>query len=207
MDIREKLLDAAVRVYAKTGYRGATTRRIAHEAGVNEITLFRHFGSKEALMQEALRRASLSDEPPLLPATPTDPERELTEWCRAHLEHFNRVRSTIRTCLGEIHEHPDLVSCASARPSRAVRDLQEYLLRLRERGLASADFNVNAASAMLLGTLFADAMGRDIMPEMYAYTAEEAPAQYVQLFLCVIGVRASRARKRAKRETATRRAS
>src|SRR6185437_17057975 len=47
MDIRERLLGAAAQVYAEAGYRGATTRRIAHEAGVSEITLFRQFGSKE----------------------------------------------------------------------------------------------------------------------------------------------------------------
>ncbi len=191
MDIREKLLQAAVRVYAETGYRGATTRRIANEAGVNEITLFRHFGSKDALMQEALRCAALCEELQSLPEMPVDLERELTEWCRALIEHLYRARSMIRTCMGEIEEHPDLVPCASARPSRAAHDLYTYLLRLRDRGLADADFDACAASAMLMGALFADAMGRDIMPEMYAYTAEEAPAQYVRLFLRAIGATAA----------------
>lgn len=207
MDIRDKLLQAAARVYAETGYRGATTRRIANEAGVNEITLFRHFGSKDTLIQEALRWAALSDEPPRLPETPTDAERELTEWCRAHLDHFYRKRSTIRTCIGEIGEHPDLVPCATNRPSRAARDLHTYLLRLRERGLADADFDISAASAMLMGALFADAMGRDVMPDMYAYTAEEAPAQYVRLFLRVIGAPRSAAGDPEADETVSRRAS
>jgi AcrR family transcriptional regulator len=207
MDIRDKLLDAAVRVYTKTGYRGATTRRIANEAGVNEITLFRHFGSKDALMGEALQRAALSGEPPSLPDTPIDPERELTEWCRAHLAHFYLARSTIRICMAELEEHPDFVRCASARPSRASHDLQVYLQRLRDQGLAHADLDLSAASAMLLGTLFADAMGRDIMPEMYAYTSDEAPTQYVKLFLRGIGARSSRTRKRTQDETAARRAS
>ncbi|MEO7475110.1 MAG: TetR family transcriptional regulator, partial [Gemmatimonadales bacterium] len=39
MNVRDQLLTAAARVYAEVGYRGATTRRIAQEAGVNEITL------------------------------------------------------------------------------------------------------------------------------------------------------------------------
>ena len=42
MDVRDKILLAAVTVFAEVGFRGATTRRIAQEAGVNEITLFRH---------------------------------------------------------------------------------------------------------------------------------------------------------------------
>ena len=52
---KQQLLDAAVRVYAEGGFRGATTRRIAEEAGVNEVTLFRLFGSKAALIDEAIR--------------------------------------------------------------------------------------------------------------------------------------------------------
>ena len=60
MSVREQLLDAAVRLYAEAGYHGATTRRIASAAGVNEITLFRHFGSKDALIREAITRAGSS---------------------------------------------------------------------------------------------------------------------------------------------------
>ena len=46
MDVREALLKSATKVFAEVGSRGATTRRIAQEAGVNEVTLFRHFQSK-----------------------------------------------------------------------------------------------------------------------------------------------------------------
>ena len=35
MDIRDRILDAAKRVYAQHGFRGATTRLIANEAGVD----------------------------------------------------------------------------------------------------------------------------------------------------------------------------
>ena len=55
---RGKLLDVAARVYGEYGFRGATTRRIADEAGVNEITIFRQFGSKESLINEAIRTHS-----------------------------------------------------------------------------------------------------------------------------------------------------
>jgi AcrR family transcriptional regulator len=51
---RERILDAAARVYSKHGFRGATTRLIAAEAGVNEVTLFRTFGSKGALLEAVL---------------------------------------------------------------------------------------------------------------------------------------------------------
>jgi hypothetical protein len=58
MEARERLMEAALRVFQEAGSRGATTRKIAAEAGVNEITLFRHFGSKGALMAEAIACAA-----------------------------------------------------------------------------------------------------------------------------------------------------
>ena len=47
---RQLLLAAAARVFARDGLEGATTRAIAGAAGVNEVTLFRQFGSKEHLI-------------------------------------------------------------------------------------------------------------------------------------------------------------
>jgi hypothetical protein len=73
----------------------------------------------------------------------------------------------------------------------ATRALGSYLERLKERGLAGESIDPRAAAAMLLGALFADAIGRDIVPDMYAVPTEEALAQYVGLFLRGIGVETS----------------
>ncbi len=55
-DTEQKILDAATRVFASEGYAGATTRRIAQEANVTEVTLFRKFQSKENMLKEVLIR-------------------------------------------------------------------------------------------------------------------------------------------------------
>src|SRR5579871_3013108 len=49
-ETRERILVAAREVIGRKGKRGATTREIADVAGVNEATIFRHFGTKEALL-------------------------------------------------------------------------------------------------------------------------------------------------------------
>jgi hypothetical protein len=41
---------------------------------------------------------------------------------------------------------------------------------------------------MLMGALFADAIGRDIMPDLYRNEPEQALDEYVRLFLRSIGV-------------------
>ena len=98
MELRERILEAAARVYAEAGFRGATTRRIASEAGVNEVTLFRQFGSKSALIGEAIGLAGGGDSPsevPELPEVPRKPEPELRAWAAAHLRMLRERRTII----------------------------------------------------------------------------------------------------------------
>ena len=191
MNHREQLLQAAVRVYSEVGYRGATTRRIASEAGVNEITLFRHFGSKDALLREAINRAEHAVVEPALPELPEAPFAEVLEWARRYITGLRERRALIRTCMGEIEEHPGLIPPEDSPPAKAAKHLCRYLVRLRELEYAKADFDELAASALLMGALFADSMGRDVIPDMYSNQPEEALREYVRLFLRGIGVEQS----------------
>jgi hypothetical protein len=45
---------------------------------------------------------------------------------------------------------------------------------------------------MLMGTLFADALGRDCMPERYTYSERDGIRHYVSLFLRAIGVKSAK---------------
>lgn len=51
---RQRIIDAACRLFAERGYRGTATRDIAEVSGLAERTLFRHFPSKAALFREAV---------------------------------------------------------------------------------------------------------------------------------------------------------
>jgi len=55
-ETEDRILDAALKVFASEGYAGATTRKIAQEANVSEMTLFRKFQSKENLLKEVLQK-------------------------------------------------------------------------------------------------------------------------------------------------------
>ena len=54
---RQAIIDAALRVFAGSSYRGATTAEIARAAGVSEPILYRHFGSKRELYLACLEAA------------------------------------------------------------------------------------------------------------------------------------------------------
>lgn len=51
----ENILKAATKLFSEDGYNGVSTKRIAKEAGVNEITIFRKFNTKSELLQAVIR--------------------------------------------------------------------------------------------------------------------------------------------------------
>jgi AcrR family transcriptional regulator len=192
MELREQLLAAAVRVVTEQGWRGATTRRIAEAAGVNEVTLFRHFGSKDSLIREAMCWSAARAPIALLPDEPGDARRELMAWARQHYEHLIDIRGHIRRTIGEFELRPNVEDWPRRVPRHLAAMLEHYLERLRERGLTRGDWQPRAAASLLLGSLFADAISRDLIPDHLPSPAADAPRQYVELFLNAIGYEVSR---------------
>lgn len=59
---RQQLIETGLRVFAKHGFRGATTRQLAQAAGVTEALIFKHFADKNELYAAILeQKASESD--------------------------------------------------------------------------------------------------------------------------------------------------
>src|SRR3954465_12962692 len=104
---RERILEAAGRVYARHGFRGATTRLIANEAGVNEVTLFRTFGSKSALMECVLMQSHAAAPDPSLDPTAPDVEAELTNWIDVKLNHIRSIRPLLIHSMGDMDDRPE----------------------------------------------------------------------------------------------------
>lgn len=52
---RERLLDAAARVFELKGYEGATVAQIAKEAGVSSGAIYAHYSTKAELLVDAIR--------------------------------------------------------------------------------------------------------------------------------------------------------
>jgi hypothetical protein len=71
---------------------------------------------------------------------------------------------------------------------RMADELADYLSRLRRLGLASGTWHERVATAMLMGALFADAMGRDAMPARYPLGVRDSIERYVDLLLEAIHV-------------------
>lgn len=206
---REKLLEAAARVYAEAGFRGSTTRRIAEEAGVNEITIFRLFGSKSALLAEAVRHFAPALSGHDLPLEPVHPERELTDWIVTRLQFFRSHASLIRKSLAEFEERPDLGAQTCEGCVRGQVELKKYANRVAARFGKGRAADLDAAVSMLIGAILGDAMAGDVMPGgVVARPVEEAAGAFARVFLRALEVptssRVARNGRAAQRRPVTR---
>lgn len=183
---REHILAAAARLYAECGFRGTTTRAIAEAAGVNEVTLFRIFGSKETLIVEAMRAHSVPVHVGTLPDVPVEPEQELTAWATQTRKVLVSMRSMLRQAMSDADQNPEMQKCTARGADATVESLRRYLDRLRDDGFLPADAETHAAGSMLLGALFHDAMSREFMPHLFI-PAAVAPATYARLCLQSLG--------------------
>jgi AcrR family transcriptional regulator len=187
---RERILEAAARVYAMHGFRGATTRLIANEAGVNEVTLFRTFGSKSALIEAVLGQFGKSRPTVTLPDEPVDPLAELTAFVSEHLERVREMRPLLMHTMSEVDERPEAHEFACRGRHHVHDTITNYIRTLQARGLADREVNAEVAAVMLTATVMSDAVSRHIVPDVYP-PIHSAAEQYVRAFLRLLGTRAT----------------
>ena len=101
---REQIVEAATRVFAKKGFRRATTREVARAAGVSEGTIYNYFKDKDALLiaildrlNETERRAEDFEE-----GMATDFRGFLKEYLRRRMSLIWENREVFRVVLSEM---------------------------------------------------------------------------------------------------------
>lgn len=160
---RARLLRAGLQLLAERGYRGATTREIARRAGVNEVTLFRHFGGKDALLRAALQR--LSPPAPLpVPAASADVAADLRALARNYLRLIEDNQGFILRLLPELLRHRAL---RGDRPPEGIaRTLGAVVAFFREhqsRGRLAGGESPAQMALAFLGPLMARLLLRESM--------------------------------------------
>ena len=184
---RQRILSAAYRIFSAEGFRGAMTRRISAEAGVNEVTVFRHFASKEQMLAAALDwHAAISiaaiDARPL-PGEPAALRAELTSFLLGTLAGFLESHQAVRTSLGEWGHHPDLDESLMLTTNHVYDMLERYLAAARAAGLIRPDANIVVAAELMLATVFADGMLRQVLPRRFPLDPAASVAAYLDLVL------------------------
>ncbi len=186
---RERLLEAAARVFAREGLTGATTRAIAEEAGVNEVTLFRHFQSKDRLLAAVVQEnfgTKLVPSPIEIPAPTADLRADLLALARTYETLLTANWPLVRAMIGEMHHH--LSESGEKQVFRAIfLPLKEAMLHLIESaqkaGRLRADQRADVLSELLFGSIFASVLRRSIPHLKIEYSAATYLETAVTTFL------------------------
>jgi AcrR family transcriptional regulator len=184
-DTRKRILDAAAEIFAEKGYARATTRAIAAVAEVNEVTIFRHFGSKRNLLSEMLNLHSA------LPNLENIVKSQLTgDYCE-DLTVFGSVfarvilerREALRLMLCEASQLPEVQQVIVQVPDKLRQIIAQYLQDQMEKGNVR-EMNAEVAAQAFLGMFFAYGIASQMLGEapVSAVPLDEIVVQFVDIF-------------------------
>src|SRR5208337_2090444 len=145
---RDRIIAAALRLFAHQPYQEVTMDTVAREAGVAKGTLYLYFASKEALylgiLSDGLERANQS--------YPLDPQADVIE----------RLRRAVAVSIQFYDTHRDFLQLIATEEPRLAAARNRLIQELRQRGL---DF-----FSSLVGEGIADGTFRRTDPRLAALT-------------------------------------
>ncbi len=183
---RARILKAATEVFAASGVAGATTREIARVAGVNEVTLFRHFQNKEQLLAAVVQQVTA------LQAEALANQDEWTGELHIDLLHYGWLynnmleehEALVRMFIGEAKRHPDAALQVLRETVQPLREkLIAYLSNGIEQGKVRSDVDLLPAVDMFTGMLLAGMLRSNTIPGPRGYSRDRYIESCVDLFV------------------------
>ncbi len=135
-----KIFKAALETLVSHGYEGATTKKIVDMAQVNEVTLFRRFGSKAGLFEKVIEHR-LSDTPLHGLVYTGDLEADLLAIVEAYAETSEIYGDIIPIILVELPCHPDLQKSFNT-PWKNIQAIVRIIDEYQKRGRIRIEFPV-----------------------------------------------------------------
>jgi AcrR family transcriptional regulator len=193
-DTRDRITQAALGVFSTKGYAGATTREIAETAGVNEVTLFRHFGNKAKLLVAVVENYSAI--PVIIDTLKNDLSgdyrQDLKTIAMHILELWEQRKQLIMFMMMESQHHPQEVKMLTHVPRKVREYLSEYLQELSRRGIVKP-LNFTASAQAFISGLFAYFLTAKLFgADFHPYSTEDYVDNFVEIFVSGTAVRATR---------------
>lgn len=155
IEAHEKVLNAALNLFAERGIEATSMDAIAQLSGVSKATIYKHWSDKEALLLEVMLMVNGLDREPEDVDT-GDVQRDLTTvLTRKPPDKFERARNRMTPLLiAYAGLHPEFGKVWRHRVTDPPRQcLKRILNRGIARGALPQDLDIDASIALLLGPL------------------------------------------------------
>ncbi len=156
---RQAILDAAAQLFSAQGFSTTTIRQIAERANIESGSLYYHFHSKNAILQDVLMFAINTTAREVRTAVATLPEgtspRQRVETAlRAHLRTLHENIEYTSTNVRYNAQIPAAVHLMVQPKRQEYSDFWHALLRqAQEEGAINEDLNISILRPLILGTL------------------------------------------------------
>ena len=187
-DTKKRLLEATLKLISEKGYMGATTREIAQQAGVTELTLFRHFGSKEKLFKELLGSYTfLPRLKELIPELDGLSSREALELIATHfLLTLKERKAMVKIMYSEYTTYPENIREVYNKFILEMRTtMAAYFEGLQRQGMLRKNISPAMTAKMFLWVLFSYFRSEEIMQStgMKKAAMEKQVREMIDIFM------------------------
>ena len=182
---RARIMEAASQLFTEKGFSGTTTRAIAELAGVNEVTLFRHFGTKEKLAKAIMDQfggPAIAEDLEL--RFSGNYEQDLTLVGQMMMKVMTQRVDAIRMAICEAGNFPEFQQMVVENPRRLRQMLARYFQGQMDTKVIHSG-HPEALAQAFLGMFFSytvlqGLLNDTLQPEI---SSEELAGQFVTLFV------------------------
>jgi TetR/AcrR family transcriptional regulator len=200
-DTSQTILEAALRVFARSGISAATLDDIASEAGVTRGTLTWHFHSKEDLLTGIIKRFGPHStvrpvieqiEQEIRAGSPPDDETLFRRLASAFYDGYTEQGDQARLAILLVHTHPEAAHLLVNKITAGRKTIIEYIRKRQQEGCLNEQIDAGLFMHMLSMTFAMRAIGQGLL-ELMSYgqlSREEMIDQVVSLLMFGIAPRA-----------------
>ena len=182
---RIRIMQAATQLFAETGYAGTTIRAIAELAGFNELTLYRHFGSKENLVKAIVDEfGGLAIAEDLESQLSGDYIQDLALIGNELITVLTERNHIVRMAICEASRFPEIQQSIAENPRQIQRFLTEYFTKQIAEKVIHPD-HPEALAQAFLGMFFFYAVMQGFLLDSSSSDlhSDEIVKQFVTLFV------------------------
>lgn len=151
----ERIIDAALQLISEKGYTAATTKAIAELAGVNEVTVFRHFGNKQGILKAIVDQFSYNPvlQQEMRESVTWDLENDLLNFSLKYFNYMMSIKDFIMIGFKESVQFPEIDEEIANVPLLLKKELMQYFKEMYHKGKIR-EVNYEAAAMSLIALNF-----------------------------------------------------